>query len=580
MLQSSLMARERLFPSGDSSEQSIRRRVKYQRVEDNCRLAIEDIISRCENLEQTYAVLGAVRRIMKIKGYSVYQATFNRSDILYDLNWNKGVNIESGMITSALQTIIEFEAALRPLADYKAYSIPQYRRPYEATEVISIGYDIVARAIWIVWDPDRMTNADVPDTLLWQTLTALKWLEVTSHQRLSIDGLNFEKLKEGRSLVPPALDLEEVREPLTPFEQLRLRTSKIPLEQVMRAIDLLDSRPRFAVLRAFGYVRPDLSNNDLSRELGIGPRIMANDKLEGVEALSKILDEQVESKHPPYLRKLQEPESPYFFEKDGTLVSGRSFRVDLLSLQHDKQFLARLNASDRNLIRLATQMNGNQFVHSKQEIAELLGIDIATINTNFYRMRKLLTGELPQIYVNEKGEKIFKTSAQYQMIELAKTLQPYQRASLNERLLEIFLYLSTPNQNGQYPSYVEAGEKLQFSTTGSVPRTIVKCLQSQRLLTLHHAIETAQARYQFNPKEGGCLSFIVRCIQNGTPIMSNQQVESVNYDLICQAVSVNSVTVWKLLAVTLPSILGVFEDRNDGEGKRKPIEWLDRWRVE
>lgn len=494
-------------------------------VEVSTQAALE-ILERT-NIGRLTAVLNSRRRVNAVMdGLGIVSpARFADSDLLYripdvhfDLKSFTGLDLGSTQIEYQYRTIMELEEVFSNLAPAKVRRLPSEIKGRIADDGILelAARTWVERVIWDRWTPEGENASEIAVSLKTTMIDSL--YQFPSFVKAYING---ERPRHGRFLLNGRGSRNSpLAEALGKWYK---NVSDLRIWQVFYLIENLDPRLRCALLDKFGYLHPGeqakerLARYQISREALRGDFIRAVRQVSEVISTNHLTGREFPSQDIASIVKKTE-ESP-IYRMNGRVIHHDSPRIFLLRLKDNPTLMEKLSSAERQIVTLATQLEGDRFINTDRAIAEKMGLSPDSIGALVTIITERVASKRSRFFY-KNGYTINPGSDHYFLIETRDLFYPEQLAALCPSTKEFLDQLTTPDKNGQYPRAIEIEDNLGKNF---VIKRVISALENYGwIVSLREKIEQAlvEKRERFSDEEIEIMEYILESIREGKPLKS------------------------------------------------------------
>ena len=494
-------------------------------VEVSTQAALE-VLERT-NIRRLAAILDSRRRVNAIMdGVGIVcPARFADSDLLYripdvhfDLKSFTGLDLGSTQIEYQYRTIMELEAVFSNLAPAKVRRLPPEIKGRIANDGILelAARTWVERVIWDRWTPEGENASEIAVSLKTTVVNSL--YHFPSFVKAYING---ERPKYGTFLLN---ERASCNSPLVEaLDEWYTNVSDLKIWQVFYLIENLDPRLKCALLDRFGYLHPGeraqerLVRYQISREALRGDFIRAVREVSKLMSASHLTGREFPSQDIASIVKETE-ESP-IYRMNGRVLHHDSPRIFLLRLKDNPALMEKLSPAERQILTLATQLEGDRFINTDKTIADKTGLSPDSVGALITIIMERVASKEPRFFY-KNGYTISPNSDHYFLIEIRDLLYPEQLAALCLSTGEFLDQLTTPDKNGQYPMAIEVEGNLGKNF---VIRRVISALENYGwIVSLREKIEQVllEHREKFSDEEIEIMKYILESIREGKPLKS------------------------------------------------------------
>lgn len=516
-----------------------------------------DLLDSPEGREAV-ALIPSIRRVKKVFGDEIEQLVLSRTDdILYDATSFAHLGLDHASVKRGLQTIQALEACYYPVAALRASMIPVKERIADEGWSIFIAQQIVRDVIWDRWIPRGETTGERCASLYRSLAANLRyikhqtfrdfsssegslilpydeWMDAlvpgvmsTTTEHIVFSRLSDEYNTEGDGhleisydsmTTPRNLRFERV------LDEIRAMIQPFTLQEVFAMIAKLEVREKQEVLKRFGYYLPDISYIEfyrvrkMSKATGLDDLIRAAAKFRGwtSDEASPVATMPV---HPISVIVAVIDERSVYRLGDRVLHFD-SPRIKLVrsGCLMDHEFMNGLTRVEQQILHLALDLYQDTFIHSNKQIAERLGVSDTLVETTLTELLDVRESGQKR-YIDTKDTVIRKGSAQRLLIEERAQVKPEQLAALSQLQYDLFMFLTTPNADGRYPTIAEAKKAVKYSDHELPDKILIAFRDNDKILNLKRQLELAFEHIEtFTPDQQRAIRYIYDCIIKGIPI--------------------------------------------------------------
>jgi hypothetical protein len=466
-------------------------------------------------------------------------------DIGYDLESFRERPLRKDSIRKALQAITRMETAFYPYAEVVAKLFPniEMHHAVDRAEIESTAKTCIERAVWDLWTPTGQLSPEETFASLERLVKGYLFhlpqiVRRTNHGEGNRTIVGIDKLNEFKG-----------QEKDTPWEERFVATeqengrqseyetaesiwyslaTQLRLPQAFFLIEQLPPRLQLAMLDRFGYINPHLTVKERLRLYGMANHHAFVNNFSGAirEILKNMPDDFTGNEQPrrSISAIIGNNELTNVYRMNQRVLHYDSPRLKLRAMRDDPEFIAKLSPKERQVFFLATETDDSyKFRHSNEEIAQVMGHEVGTIEGYITKCLNVASSEKPRFpsRVNKGGSIILENSAQHKLILTRSSLTPEQLAALSPQQRQLLDYLTTPDSEGIYPRESDAAREINVGTPGMTASILRLIEKPHYILDLKQRLEMALAEpNKFTPDQLRIMHYIIERIRSGSPLRS------------------------------------------------------------